>query len=111
MNVLDQINEQLYELPTVKVCETPAQAIDFSSTHDCPIVFTGVDLPGMNGFAMIERIRALNRRTNFILLADQKEYIMHALMLKLRLSGSIMGTPDLENVQDQLDNLWFPLSS
>lgn len=32
-------------------------------------------------------------------------------MLKLHLSSSIMGMPDMDAIQNELDNLWFPLSS
>lgn len=98
-------------LPSVKVCENPEAAIRFSSVHPCPIVFTEVELPGMSGFSMIRRIRESNSRTNFILLADRQEYIVQALTLKLRLSGSILGTPDPEAVAEQLNNLWYPLQS
>lgn len=60
---------------------------------------------------MIEQIRKQNSHTNFILLANQKEYIIQALMMKLRLSGSIMGMPDMDAIQKELDNLWYPLPS
>lgn len=98
-------------LPEPKVLPTPDEAIAFSSGHACPVIFAAVPLPGMSSFSMIEQIRKQNNRTNFILLTDQKEYIIQALTMKLRLSGSIMGMPDMEMIQNELDNLWFPLSS
>lgn len=111
VKVLGRLNTEQAVLPKVKICDTPAQAIAFSSAHTCPIIFTSIDLPGMNGFAMIQQIRKQNGRTNFILLADRKEYVIQALLMKLRLSGSIMGAPNLDNVTDQLNNLWYPLQN
>lgn len=99
------------DLPSVKVCESSEKAIRFSSAYPCPIVFTEVELPGMNGFSMIRQIRQHNNRTNFILLADKPEYIVQALSLKLRLSGTIFGLPNHDAVEEQLNNLWFPLQS
>lgn len=111
VHVLSRIAKQQTGLPAVKICPDPAQAIEFSSGHACPIVFAGVDLPGMSGFSMIQRIREQNRQTNFILLASRKEYLIQALVMKLRLSGSILGLPDMETVTEQLNNLWYPLPS
>ena len=110
VRILDSLSRQGFSIPPVKICTTPDQVIRFSAFHSCPIIFTGVDLPGMNGFTMIERVREVNRRTNFILLADNREYVVQALLLKLRLSGSITGQPDPDSVSDQLNNLWYPLS-
>lgn len=111
VSILKQLRAQQPELPEPKALPTPSEAIAFSSKHDCPVVFTAVPLYGMNSFSMIEQIRKQNSHTNFILLADQKEYIIQALMMKLRLSGTIMGMPSMDAIRNELDNLWFPLSS
>ena len=111
VGILKRLRALHPELPEPKVLPTPAEAIAFSSTHACPVVFAAVPLSGMSSFTLIEQIRKQNSHTNFILLANQKEYIIQALMMKLRLSGSIMGMPDMDAIRNELDNLWFPLSS
>lgn len=98
-------------LPEPWGCALPGEAVAFSSGHECPIVFTAADLPGMNGFGLIRQIRLHRARTNFILLADHEEYLFQALTLKLRLSGAILGSPDPEALRHQLDDLRYPLPS
>lgn len=111
VDILKYLRKKQPELPEPKAFESPGDAIAFSSAHDCPVVFTAIPLSGTNSFAMIEQIRSQNSHTNFILLAYQKEYIVQALMMKLRPSGSIMGMPDVEAIRNELDNLWYPLPS
>lgn len=111
VGILERLKALQPELPEPKVLPTPSEAIAFSSKHACPVVFAAAPLSGMSSFSMIEQIRKQNSHTNFILLANQKEYIIQALTMKLRLSGSIMGMPDMDAIQNELDNLWFPLSS
>ena len=108
-DLLRQLGTQELVLPKLKLCRTSSEALALAASHPCPIVFTGVLLPGMDGFSLIQQLRAINSRTNFILLADDQEYVMQALRLKLRLSGIILGLPDTETVGDQLCNLRYPL--
>lgn len=111
VGILKRLKALQPELPEPKALTTPGEAIAFSSKHACPVVFAAVPLSGMSSFSMIEQIRKQNSHTNFILLADQKEYIIQALMMKLRPSGSVMGMPDMDTIRNELDNLWYPLSS
>ena len=111
VGILKHMKEKQPMLPEPIVFQTPGEAIAFSANHVCPVVFAAVPLPGMNSLTMIEKISEQSSNTNFILLADEKEYIIHVLMMNFRPSGCIVGMPDYDAIQNELDDLRFPLSS
>lgn len=95
----------------IKAVSTPKEAEHFIDGNDVPIVFIGSDTDEADAFAMICDVRKRKKQVNFILVTEDKEYIMHAIRLGLRLSGCITQKPDPDNVKDQLLNLWFPIES
>lgn len=96
-----------FALKTIRKTEDAEQ---FAAEHDAPVIFIA-DMEEMAAISMIRRIREVKPRTNFIVVADKREYIVHALRMNLRLSGYILEQPSCENIKDQLDNLWYPIDT
>lgn len=100
-----------WEKLRIKDVSSTKAAEQFIGKHDVPIIFIGKNTNENAVFAMIRRVKEKQKRSNFILVTDKKEYIIHAIQLGLHLSGCITQKPDLDNVKEQLLNLWFPIEN
>lgn len=88
----------------------PGKAMRFIEQHDCPILFTGVELRGTNGLEVTKKLQSAFPDINIILITAYREYVLQALQMQLRISGYLV-TPTVAGVRDQLENVSFPVEA
>ena len=82
-------------------------AIDFTKENGCDILICEIELCGIYGLTLAEKIKELNPRVNIIFLTvcDEKEHAKE--VLKIKPSGYIVKPAKKEQLESELKNLRY----
>ena len=79
------------------------EALDFVTTHSVDIAFLDINMRGMGGLALAEKIIALRSNCRIVFCTGYEEYAIPAF--KLHASGYLMKPISAEDVQIEIDNI------
>ncbi len=83
-------------------------ALSYAADHPCDVVFTDIDLPGMNGVCFAYKLKALQPKANIIFATGFREYSVDAF--ELYASGYLLKPVTEEKIRRELDNLRYPVA-
>lgn len=78
-------------------------ALDFVKDHHADIAFLDINMRGMGGLALAEKIVALRPNCKIVFCTGHQEYAISAF--KLHASGYLMKPVSAEDVQGEIDNI------
>lgn len=65
----------------------PLEAYIFLCSNDCQLLFTGVDLRGMDGIALCRKVREIRPNTAIVLTSAYDEHVLQALQSYVPIAG------------------------
>lgn len=65
----------------------PLEAYGFLCGNDCQMLFTGVDLRGMDGIALCKKVREIRPDTAIVLTTPYDEHVLQALQSYVPVAG------------------------
>lgn len=83
-------------------------ALEFAETNRIDIAFLDINIKGITGLQLAEKLQAYNPRTNIIFCTGYSEYSLEAL--DLFCSAYLMKPVTDEKIKKALDNLRYPVS-
>lgn len=87
--------------------ENPMEALDLCKDEKFDIAFLDIEMPGMDGLALAEKIMELQPRMNIIFVTAYSEYSLKAHGIYA--SGYLMKPADTQSVKKALAHLRYPL--
>lgn len=91
----------------LKVFMQPKDALEYAKWHLVTVAFLDIEMRGMSGLDLALRLKEQNPKTNIIFVTGYSDYTGSAL--KLRASGYIMKPASAEQIQEEIENLRYPL--
>ena len=91
------------DVDTVTVFSSCAAAIVYAQEHPVDIAFLGINTRGISGFALAEKLMALQPRCKIIFCTGYEEYAVSAF--QLHVSGYLMKPITPEAVQKEIDHI------
>lgn len=77
----------------------PLEAYTFLCRHDCQLLFTGVDLRGMDGISFCKKVREIKPNTAIVLTTSYDEHVLQALQSYVPVAGYLSMPTSQEAVQ------------
>ena len=98
-------------LPQSEIVEfgKPSQVLDYAQAHPVELAFLDINMRGMSGMELAEKLKALNPRVNIIFVTGYDEYAKDAI--SLHASGYIMKPVTPEKILREMADLRYPLSN
>lgn len=66
---------------------SPLEAYSFLSCHDCKLLFTGIELRGMDGISLCKKVREVRPDTAIVLTTPYDEHVLQALQSYIPVAG------------------------
>lgn len=86
---------------------TPESVLAWDGIASCDVAFVDIDMPGMTGMELADRLKALNPRMNVIFATGFGEYTSEAM--HMHASGYITKPITAAKVRRELDDLRYPV--
>ena len=93
----------------INIFENAEDACDFVKDNGCDILISEIELHGMDGITLANRIKSMNPAVNIIFLTvcDEKEHARE--VLKIKPSGYLVKPAEIEQLEFELKNLRYGL--
>lgn len=72
---------------TIHCFLSPLEAYSFLCSNECQLLFTGVDLRGMDGIALCKKVREIRPHTAIVLTTPYDEHVLQALQSYIPVAG------------------------
>ena len=95
-----EASPDITEVAKFSYCE---EALEFVKTHHTDIAFLDINMRGMGGLSLAEKIIAVRPRCKIVFCTGYEEYAIPAF--KLHASGYLMKPISVEDVQGEIDNI------
>ena len=104
---LSQSIEQIMPNANISVFEHADEALGFAKENGCDVLVSEIELSGINGLTLAEKIQNLNPKVNIIFLTvcDEKEHAKE--VLKIRPSGYLVKPANREQLELEFNNLRY----
>ena len=83
------------------------ELLEEAKKNGCDVVFLDIHMPGMNGVEVAKRLKEINRKMNIIFVTGFSDYKGDAMDMKA--SGYIMKPVTKEKIEEELENLRYPI--
>lgn len=110
--ILEETKETVgMELPGMKIiCTSSAlEAMDIAGRHQIGIAFLDIEMPGMNGLELAEKLKRKNPAINIVFVTAYEKYALEAFGMFA--SGYLMKPLQREDVGKAVRNLRYPVES
>ena len=104
---LYQSIKSLYPDADISVFDSPDEAYDFAKSGGCDVLISEIELRGIDGIALANKIKEINPEVNIIFLTvcDEKEHARE--VLKIKPSGYIVKPAGVDQIKNELSNLRY----
>lgn len=108
LELLQDAIEKACASAEIRAFEDANEAIE-SAKEECPdVVFSDIEMYGMNGIVMAKKLKSISPRINIIFVTGYSSYTRDAI--RLHASGYITKPVTVKKVREELDNLLYPVS-
>jgi len=87
----------------------PSELLDFAKENACEIAFLDIEMWGMNGIELAQKIKEINNKTNIVFVTGYTKYALDSYTVKA--SDYVMKPVTKEAVKESLENLRFPVKT
>ena len=104
---LYQSIKSLYPDAEISVFDSPDEAYDFAKSVGCDVLISEIELRGIDGIALANKIKEINPEVNIIFLTvcDEKEHARE--VLKIKPSGYLVKPAGVDQLKNELSNLRY----
>ncbi len=109
--IMEDIADELKEIaPSAEVTGTsnPSEVMALCDERHFDVIFMDIDMPGINGLVLAERILGKYPRTNIIYITGYEQYALDSY--KTWASGFLVKPVSTERLREALEHLRFPVS-
>ena len=102
-----KIIQELVPNAIIGACSNADEAMVFAQEKGCDILISEIELAGIDGLTLANRIKKLNPKVNIIFntVCDEKEYAKE--VMKIKPSGYIVKPAKQEQLAYELNNLRY----
>lgn len=99
--------EQILPDANIVAFNNADDAIDYAKNNGCDILISEIELCGVDGIALAQRVKKMNPKVNIIFLTvcDEKEHAKE--VLKIKPSGYLLKPAKKEQLEAELNNLRY----
>jgi DNA-binding NarL/FixJ family response regulator len=107
LNGLVKNVQQLLPGSSISAFGSAEKALDFAKENGCDVLISEIELCGIDGIMLAEKVKKLNPRVNIIFLTvcDEKEYARE--VFKIKPSGYILKPAKKEQLELELNTLRY----
>ena len=85
---ISEIFEQYVDAEvTVSGFVDPQKALEYISQNGCDILFSDIELCGMDGLLLLREVQKHSPKTNIVISTAYEEYVVEAVQMQIRLAG------------------------
>ena len=86
------------------------EAVEFAKEKGCDVLISEIELAGVDGLALAQRVKKINSKVNIIFLTvcDEKEHAKEVMRIKP--SGYLVKPAKIEQLEAELKNLRYHAS-
>ncbi|GBU23573.1 hypothetical protein R83H12_00189 [Fibrobacteria bacterium R8-3-H12] len=85
----------------------PSELLDFAKENVCDIAFLDIEMWGMNGIELAQKLKEINSKTNIVFVTGYSKYALDSYTVKA--SDYVMKPVTKEAVNQALENLRHPI--
>jgi YesN/AraC family two-component response regulator len=102
-----QNTRQLLPNAIIGAFENADEALEFAQENGCDVLISEIELCGIDGLTLAQKIKKLNSKVNIIFhtVCDEKEYARE--VLKIKPSGYLVKPAKKEQLEIELNNLRY----
>jgi len=109
LNLLTESVKEAQPSAEVFAFSKPSELLDFAAQNIFDIAFIDIQMWGMNGLQLAERLKNYNPKVNIIFVTAYSEYASDAF--NLYPSGYVLKPVSKESIKREIDNLRHPMSN
>ncbi|WP_461257926.1 response regulator [Treponema sp. R80B11-R83G3] len=87
----------------------PSELLDFAKENVCDIAFLDIEMWGMTGIELAQKIKEINGKTNIVYVTGYSKYALDSYTVKA--SDYVMKPVTKKAVKEALENLRFPVKT
>ena len=87
----------------------PSELLDFAKENSCDIAFLDIEMWGMNGIELAQKLKEINGKINIVFVTGYSKYALDSYTVKA--SDYVMKPVTKETVKEALENLRFPVKT
>ena len=87
----------------------PSELLDFAKENVCDIAFLDIEMWGMNGIEVAQKLKEINGKTNIVFVTGYSKYALDSYTVKA--SDYVMKPVTKEAVKNALENLRCPVNT
>jgi len=87
----------------------PSELLDFAKEKICDIAFLDIEMWGMNGIELAQKLKEINGKANIVFVTGYSKYALDSYTVKA--SDYVMKPVTKETVKEALENLRFPVKT
>lgn len=98
---------QIFPDAIIGACRNAEEAVEFTKNNGCDVLISEIELVGVDGLMLAQKIKDLNSKVNIIFLTvcDEKEYAKEVMRIKP--SGYLVKPVKKEQLEYELNNLRY----
>lgn len=104
---LEEVIQSLYPDADLHCFLAPTKALEYARAHQVDIAFLDIEMGGMSGLELAERLNAIYGKTNVVFTTSHSKYALPAFALAP--SGYLLKPVTPEAVQREMGNLRHPV--
>jgi len=85
----------------------PSELLDFAKENLCDIAFLDIEMWGMNGIELAQKLKEINSKVNIVFVTGYSKYALDSYTVKA--SDYVMKPVTKDSVKEALENLRFPV--
>lgn len=109
--IVEDILDELHGIVPEALCvgaSDPEEALRLFELHQFDVVFLDIDMPGMNGFSLAERIQRTAPKVNIVYVTGHEKYALESF--NTYASDFLVKPVNARRLKKAMDNLRFPVS-
>lgn len=103
LDYLKLILEDTPEIDEVEIFLTGADALKWLASHSAEVAFLDIEMAGMNGLELAEKIEEMQSATKIVFVTGHKDYALDAF--RLHAAGYLVKPATVENVRKEIAHI------
>lgn len=90
---------------TVSGFMDPRKALESIKQNGCDILFSDIELCGMDGLLFLRDVQKRSPKTNIVISTAYEEYVVEAVQMQIRLAGYLSFPTTLSKMKDLIESI------
>ena len=103
--VLEIFEQYMDEGVTVSGFVDPEKALEYITQNGCNILFSDIELCGMDGLLFLREVQKRSPQTNIVITTAYDEYVVEAVQMQIRLAGYLSLPITISKTEKLISNI------